>query len=55
MVRGAGREEEEKWETTLGKMTCCIEEADMATLVVIGNSKTYWQNGKMITPRGYEL
>ncbi len=55
IVRGAGREEEEKWETTLGDMTCCIEEADMATLVIIGSSKTYWQNGKMITPRGYEL
>ena len=55
MVRGAGREEEEKWETTLEEMTCCIEDADMATLVIIGNRKTYWQNGKMITPRGYEL
>ncbi len=55
MVRGAGREEEEKWETTLGDMTDLIEEVDMATLVIIGSSKTYWQNGKMITPRGYEL
>ncbi len=55
MVRGAGRKEQKVWETTLAKMDCCIEEADMATLVIIGNSKTYWQNGKMITPRGYKL
>ncbi len=55
MVRGAGRDKEKKWATTLEEMTCCMEEADMATLVIIGNSHTYWQNGKMITPRGYEL
>lgn len=55
MVRGAGREEEEKWEATLEELSDHIEDADMATLVIIGNSKTYWQNGKMITPRGYEL
>ncbi len=55
MIRGAGRKEQQKWEVTLENMTCCMEEADMATLVIIGNSRTYWQNGKMITPRGYEL
>lgn len=55
MVRGAGREDEEQWETSLGAMTGCMEEADMATLVIIGNSCTYWKNGKMITPRGYKL
>lgn len=55
IVRGAGRDEEKKWATTLEEMTCCMEKADMATLVIIGNSKTYWQKGKMITPRGYEL
>lgn len=55
MVRGAGRKGQKVWKTTLAKMDCCIEEADMATLVIIGNSNTYWQNGKMITPRGYEL
>ena len=55
MVRGAGREGEKTWATTLGDFTCCIDEADMATLVIIGSSKTYWYGGKMITPRGYEL
>jgi precorrin-3B C17-methyltransferase len=55
MVRGAGRDGEKTWATNLGDFTCCIDEADMATLVIIGNSKTYWHKGKMITPRGYEI
>ncbi|MDU6735908.1 MAG: cobalt-precorrin-3B C(17)-methyltransferase, partial [Veillonella sp.] len=25
------------------------------TLVIIGNSQTYVENGRMITPRGYKL
>ena len=28
---------------------------DMFTTVVIGNSNTYVHNGKMVTPRGYEV
>ena len=31
------------------------EEVDMQTLVIIGNSQTYVENGRMITPRGYKL
>lgn len=31
------------------------EEVDMQTLVIIGNSNTYVENGRMITPRGYKL
>ena len=27
---------------------------DMFTIVLVGNSNTYVQDGKMITPRGYE-
>ena len=27
----------------------------MQTLVIIGNSQTYVENGRMITPRGYKL
>jgi len=30
-------------------------EIDMLTIVIIGNSNTYVQNGKMITPRGYKV
>ena len=31
------------------------EEIDMQTLVIIGNSQTYVENGRMITPRGYKV
>ncbi len=31
------------------------ESIDMFSLVIIGNSQTYVQEGKMITPRGYRL
>jgi precorrin-3B C17-methyltransferase len=31
------------------------EAIDMFTLVIIGNSQTYVQEGRMITPRGYQL
>ena len=31
------------------------EQVDMFTTVFVGNSKTYISNGKMITPRGYDL
>lgn len=55
MVKGAGRPGEEVWQATLGSMENLVEKADMATLVVIGNSKTYWQEKRMITPRGYGL
>ena len=30
-------------------------EIDMFTILIIGNSETYVQNGRMITPRGYEV
>ncbi|MCA1926962.1 MAG: precorrin-3B C(17)-methyltransferase [Calditerrivibrio sp.] len=29
------------------------DEIDMFTVLIVGNSKTYIKNGKMITPRGY--
>lgn len=31
------------------------EQIDMLTTVIIGNSKTFIQNNRMITPRGYEI
>lgn len=31
------------------------EEIDMQTLVIIGNSQTYVEDGRIITPRGYKL
>lgn len=50
-VRQAGREEEEVHITTLEAFD--PEEIDMFTIVLIGNSQTYFYDNKMITPRGY--
>ncbi len=52
-VRNAGREGEFSRITTLGEIM--NEDIDMLCTVIIGNSKTYVSNGKMITPRGYKL
>lgn len=52
-VRQAGREDESVVLTTLGELD--PEEVDMFTVVVIGNSQSYVADGKMITPRGYDL
>ena len=51
IVRNAGREGEQAWITTLEKLP--EEPVDMFCVVLVGNSQTYVQNGKMITPRGY--
>lgn len=53
IVRNAGRQDEDAMITTLGNMLDC--EIDMFSIVIIGNSKTYVKNGKMITPRGYKI
>ena len=52
-VRNAGRDDEFMKVTTLGEIM--NERIDMLCTVIIGNSKSYVLNGKMITPRGYEL
>ena len=51
LVRQAGREDETIQLTTLGSLN--VEDVDMFTVVIIGNSQSYVQDGKMITPRGY--
>ena len=53
IVRNAGRQDESHVITTLGEMLEC--EIDMFTVIIVGNSGTYTQDGKMITPRGYRL
>ncbi len=53
IVRNAGRENEAYDMATLANMLDF--EIDMFTVVIIGNSKTYLENGRMITPRGYGL
>ncbi len=51
-VRQAGRSEQEIRVTTLGAFD--PEEADMFSLIIIGNSQTYFSTEKkIITPRGY--
>lgn len=51
-VRQAGREYEQVKTTTLAEFN--PEELDMFTVVIIGNSQTYFSSeGKLITPRGY--
>jgi precorrin-3B C17-methyltransferase len=53
IVRNAGRKGELKRITVLGKMLEC--EIDMATTVIVGNSRSYVWQDRIITPRGYEL
>ena len=50
-VRQAGREGQEIKTTTLSALD--PEDVDMFTLLLIGNSQSYLENGKIITPRGY--
>lgn len=51
LVRQAGREDQQVTLTTLGAFDPA--QADMFTVVLIGNSQTYAWQGRMITPRGY--
>jgi precorrin-3B C17-methyltransferase len=53
IVRCAGREGEEIVITTLKAMV--EAEIDMVTTVIVGNSTTRVVNGRMVTPRGYDL
>ena len=50
-VRQAGRDDEQTTVTTLVELD--PEQVDMLTVVLIGNSQTFVDGGKMITPRGY--
>ncbi len=53
IVRNARREEESTILATLGNIP--YDDVDMFSIVIVGNSQTYVSNGKMITPRGYEV
>ena len=50
-VRQAGREDEEVKVTTLAEFD--PEDVDMFTVILIGNSQSYIEGEKFITPRGY--
>lgn len=53
IVRNAGRKDESSCITTLGGLKDA--QIDMFSVVIIGNSQTYVEDGRMITPRGYTL
>lgn len=53
IVRSAGRQGEQAIICTLNDLD--KQEIDMFTTVIIGNSQSYEEMGKMITPRGYLL
>lgn len=50
-VRQAGREDEQVKKTTLKEFD--PNDTDMFTIVIIGNSQTYFYDRFMVTPRGY--
>lgn len=50
-VRQAGREDEKVKVTTLAELD--PEDVDMFTVILIGNSQSYIEGEKFITPRGY--
>ena len=50
-VRQAGRDDQHITVTTLGQLD--PEQVDMFTVLIIGNSQSYADGGKIITPRGY--
>ena len=53
VARNIGRADQESWCTTLGELDC--ESIDMFCTLIVGNSKTFIEDGKMITPRGYTI
>ncbi len=53
IVRNAGREGQKMTITTIDDIR--YDEVDMFSIVIVGNSQTYISNGRMITPRGYEV
>lgn len=53
IVKNAGREGEEVYVCTFEDMN--FEICDMSTMVIVGNKSTFIDDGKIITPRGYEI
>jgi precorrin-3B C17-methyltransferase len=55
IVRNASRKDEEVIVTTLKEAPSFAEKIDMLTILIIGNSSTFSEGGRLITPRGYRL
>lgn len=53
LLKNIGRDEESCTLTNLGEFL--DHDIDMFTTVIVGNSKTYIKDGRIITPRGYRL
>lgn len=53
LVKNAGRAENQRILVSFGSID--YDFVDMKTVVIIGNSQTFIKNGKMITPRGYQI
>ena len=53
IVKNASRPDEQKILSNLRDFT--KEDIDMFSMVIIGNSKTFIQDGWMVTPRGYKV
>lgn len=53
IVKNSGRENEEYFIMKFKDMD--FEICDMSTMVIIGNKESYIDNGKIITPRGYNI
>lgn len=53
IVKNSGRANREIVVTTLADMD--FEIVDMLSVIVIGNSNTYLKEGRILTPRGYEI
>jgi precorrin-3B C17-methyltransferase len=56
VVHGAGREDEQVEIVELSELNALGETdlVDMTTTVLVGNEETYVEDGRMVTPRGYE-
>lgn len=55
IVRNATRHDEEVLITTLKDAPSFADKIDMLTIIIIGNSSTFAANGRVITPRGYNI
>ena len=53
IVNNASRDKQSSVLSTLADFT--KEDINMFSLVIIGNSRTYVKDGRMITPRGYTV
>jgi adenosylcobyric acid synthase len=54
IVKNSSRADEDSLVTTLLGLANEYESIDMSTIVIVGNSESYVESGRIITPRGYK-